>query len=387
MREGYYGTQTARPDGRRPEGRPRSVTRRGGRDTAASYRPALLSGPLDLSPIPAIETALRFEFLPEHGLRPRRFLDELYRIVSRHPGYDAAREPDLSPATPWWRVAAHLLVTFRRLTDPRFDLRIIHEEEKGVSLQLHYAIETRYDYYLADVSFLPHLRQHHRPLHDLTVRFLATLLRRTAIGDWREYLEQGIYHDWLSETDDEERSDRDRRALLSYYGKKEGLPSRYHDLLHPERIETPEELVRRLDRLRPGGYPAPLRSLMETMRDTLPLLDAADISLAALAYPLTQEELDEQGSYPVQPDEYIALVWNDHRTLTVDDIQQNHHYHIESTGNEYGLWPLGGVLICRPDEPYEIRKRDLDAFNGILESLCRFTEGGQEIKKLFGVTD
>ena len=307
--------------------------------------------------------------------------------MSRHPGYDAAQEPDLSPATPWWRVAGLLITAFRRLVDSRFDLRMIHEKETGLSLQLHYAIDTHFDYYLADVSFLPHLRRRHRPLHDLTVRFLATLLRRTAIGDWSQYLPEGVYHDWLSEADDEERSDRDRRALLSYYGRKEGLPARYYDLLHPERIETTGELACRLDRLRPGSYPAPLRSLVEAMRDTLPLLDADDLSLADLAYPLTQEELDERGSYPVQPDEYISLVWNDHRTLMVDDMQRNHHYHIESTGNEYGLWPLGGVITCRPDLPCEIRERDHAAFDGILEFLCRLAEYGQEIKQLFGVTD
>jgi len=307
--------------------------------------------------------------------------------VSRHPGYNAAQEPDLSPATPWWRVGAHLLTAFRRLVAPRFDLRIVHDGEQGLALQLHYAVETRYDFYLADVSFLPHLRRRHRPLHDLTVSFLATLLRRTAIGDWREYLEQGVYHDWLSETEGEEETEHDRRRTLSYYGKKDGPPARYHDLLHPVQVETTDELARRLDRLRPARYPAPLRRLAAALRDTLPLLDASDISLADLAYPLTQEELDERGSYPVQPDEYISLVWNDHRTLMVDDMQRNHHYHIESTGNEYGLWPLGGVITCRPDLPCEIRERDHAAFDGILEFLCRLAEYGQEIKQLFGVTD
>lgn len=331
-------------------------------------------------------------------MQPRRFLDELYRIVSRHPGYEAAQEPDLSPRTPWWQVGAHLITAFRRLVDPQFDLRITHDGERGLALQLHYAVETRYDFYLADVSFLPHLRRRYRPLHDLTVSFLATLLRRTAIGDWSQYLDQGIYHDWLSESDGEESPDHDRKRILSYYGKKDGPPARYHDLLHPGQVDTTDELARRLDRLRPARYPAPLRRLAAALRETLPLLDApgssaegygpqADISLADIAYPLSQEELDERGSYPVQPDEYISLVWNDHRTLATDDMQANHHYHIESTGNEYGLWPLGGVIACRPDEPYEIRKRDHEAFDGILEFLCRLAEYGQEIKQLFGVTD
>lgn len=279
-----------------------------------------------------------------------------------------------------------LLTAFRQLVDPRFGLRLSHDPEKGLSLQLHYTIETRYDYYLADLSFLPYLRRGHRPLHDLTVSFLATLLHKTNIGDWSQYLEQGIYNDWLSEQDHEE-PERDRAQLLSYYTDPKGLPARYYALLHPERHETPDELARHLERLRSGAYPAPLQRLTAALRETLPLLDAFDISLADIAYPLSEKELDEQGGYPVQPDEYISLVWNDHRTLLIDDMQQNHQYHIEGTANEYGFWPLGGVIVCRPDEPYEVRKRDHEAFDGILEFLCRLQEVSGEIKQLFGIVE
>ncbi len=337
--------------------------------------------------MPAIEAELRLNFLPEHGLRPRRFLDELYRIVSRHPDYNRGAEPDFAPATPWWQVARHLLETFRRLVPEEFNLRLIHDD-KGLNLQLYYQIDTEYQCYLADVAFLPHLKGRYRPLHDLTVSFLALLVERTAIGDWYQYLEQGIFHEWLSEQDHEE-PEQDRKNILQYYSDPKGVPTLYHNLLHSktERPRSTEELARRLKRLRSKDYPAPIQLLVEAIRDCLPVLDEPGISLAELAFPLSEEDIDQGGGWPVEPDEAIALVWNDHRILHLDEMRENHHYHIESQSNEYGFHPLGAIIDCRADEPYTIEKRLTEPFFKILSFLNRLDECGLEIKRHFHVAE
>lgn len=326
--------------------------------------------------MPALDFTLRFDFLPRHDLTPKAFLDELYRIVSRHPSYNRKNEPDFTPATPWWEVARYLIETFVRLLPEGFGARLLYEEDR-LLLRAHYAVTLDYDIYMIDVSFLPFLKRRYRALHDFVTGFLATLLRRSAIGDWSEYVKGGNFYDWIDEQLLNEPDDQ-LQLVLDYYTDETQAPARYLKLLNGKTPGT-KELAARAGRLRLNSYPKPLRELAVTLSEYLPLLDAPGLSLSSNVHPV-----DEEYGYPVEPHEYISLVWTHPRYGDGDIMQESHYSHIESQGSEYGMRPIGKVIDCYADKPYRIGRQS-GATQKLLQLLCELVRHSDAVKHHYGV--